>query len=99
MIELDNDSFNESIKHGNSIVDFFATYCGPCRALAQFMVKLEKEYNEISFYKVNVEDCCAVTEEFNVQSLPCVIFFSDGKEMSRVVGNNQSKISEIIKSF
>ena len=99
MIELDNNSFNESIKHGNSVVDFFATYCGPCRALAQFMDKLEKEYSEISFYKVNVEESCEVTEEFNVHSLPCVIFFSDGKETARVVGNNQSKISEIIKSF
>ena len=99
MIELDNNSFNESINHGNSIVDFFATYCGPCRALAQFMDKLEKECTNVSFYTVNVEDCCDVTEEFNVQNLPCVIFFSDGKEIARVVGNNQSKISEIIKSF
>ena len=99
MIELDNDSFNWSIRHGKCIVDFWAPYCGPCRALAQFMDKLEKEYNGISFYKVNVEDCCEVTEKFNVQSLPCVIFFSDCKEIARVIGNNQSKISEIIKSF
>lgn len=99
MIELNNDSFNESVKHNKCVVDFFATYCGPCRALSQFISKLENEYKEISFYKVNVEDCCAVTEEFNVQNLPCVIFFSDGKEIARVVGNNQSKISEIIKSF
>ena len=99
MIELDNDSFNGSIRHGKCIVDFWAPYCGPCRALAQFMDKLEKEYKQVSFYKVNVEECCDVAEKFNVQSLPCVIFFSDGKEIARVVGNNQSKISEIIKSF
>lgn len=99
MIELNNDNFKESIKQGNCVVDFWATFCGPCRALAQFMKRLEKEFTHVSFYTVNVEECCSVTEEFNVQNLPCVIFFSDGEEINRVVGNNQSKISEIIKSF
>lgn len=62
--------------------------------------KLHDEFKDSNrdalFCKANVEECEYVVNELGVQNLLCVIFFKDGKEVERVIGNNQAKIREII---
>lgn len=100
MIEITDNNFNDTIKENKvTVVDFWATWCGPCRALSPLIDKLEKEFSNITFCKANVEEAEEFAEQFGVQNLPCVIFFKDGKEINRVVGNNQAKIREVIESL
>lgn len=101
MIELTNDSFKEAISSNQAsmIVYFYAPWCGPCRALSPFISRLENEISNVTFCKANVEECESVANELGVQNLPCVVFFKNGKEVERVIGNNQSKIREITNSL
>ena len=84
-----NDSnFDETLKANKVVlVDFWANWCGPCRALAPTIEELAKEYNgKILVAKLDVDENSATAERFQVFSIPTMIFFKDGKEVDRLVG-------------
>jgi thioredoxin 1 len=68
-------------------VDFWASWCGPCRAVAPTIEKLASEYKgRVKFGKLNVDENPDLAMKYNVQSIPTLIIFKDGKEVSRLVG-------------
>lgn len=74
------------------LVDFFATWCGPCRMLAPELEKVEeavKEFAEI--VKVDVDENRNLAKEYGVMSVPTLVVIKDGEEVERVVGFRQSK--------
>jgi len=83
-----DSNFEETIKKNKLVfVDFWANWCGPCRALAPIIVELAKEYSDkILISKLDVDENPASAEKFQVYSIPTMIVFKDGKEAERLVG-------------
>ena len=68
-------SFEDEIKEGKVVADFYADWCGPCKKLEPAFEKLKQEYKDVKFIKVNIEDQKAIADQFGVMSIPCLIFF------------------------
>jgi thioredoxin len=74
------------------VVDFYASWCGPCRTLAPVLDQLAGEYlDRIKFVQVNVDETPQLAREFDVSALPTLIFFRDGKVAGRTVGLSSSE--------
>lgn len=95
-----DDIFNAIITSNKLVVvDFFATWCGPCRALSPYIDELAANHHNILFAKANIEEAPVIANELDVKSLPCVIIFENGKEINRVVGFNKPKLQAIIENL
>jgi thioredoxin 1 len=88
-LELAPEKFDAEVKQaqGAAVVDFFATWCGPCQALAPSIEKLAKEYaGRAKVFKIDTDKGGNVAASYGIRGVPTVIFFKDGKEMNRIVG-------------
>lgn len=74
-------------KEGVVVVDFFATWCGPCKMLSPVYNSLAEEMkNEADFFKVDIDESMELAQRFTITTVPTVVVFKDGKEMDRLVG-------------
>ena len=81
--------FSDEVTHYASpvVVDFYATWCGPCRVLSPMLDRLAGDYTgKIKFVKLNVDESPGIAQNFQVQAIPTLIFFKDGKVADRVTG-------------
>ena len=89
MLKLANDkNFDEVLKNSKPLVmiDFFATWCGPCTKLSPVMERLADESNDYDIIKVDVDESPAVAERFNITAVPTLFIIKDGKSVSRAEG-------------
>jgi len=88
IINLTNDTFQAEVldKKGTVLIDFWAPWCGPCRATAPHLEAVAEEHPEISVCKVNVDEEEELATRFNVQSIPTLLVFKDGKSVRREIG-------------
>lgn len=78
------------------LVDFWATWCAPCRAIAPHLEKLAKEYEgKAKVLKVDVEEAKALANQYKIVALPTLVVFRGGKEVKRHVG--QSSLAQLKK--
>ena len=104
VIELNKETFKKEVLQSDKpvIVDYFATWCGPCMNLAPIFEETSKDYEgKLKFAKVNVEENQDLAGQFNVRGIPCLIVFNKGEEVDRIVGSLQKealkeKIDEIL---
>ena len=93
----------ESLKSGAQplVVDFWATWCGPCRMLAPIIEELSKEYEgRITVGKCDVEDNEDLAAEFGIRNIPTILFFKNGEVVDKVVGAvGKAKIDEKMKAL
>lgn len=74
-------------RDGVVVVDFFATWCGPCKMLTPVYNSLSNEMNgRVDFFKVDIDQSLELAQRFTVTTVPTVIVFKDGEEMDRLVG-------------
>ncbi|MBT4935877.1 thioredoxin [Candidatus Woesearchaeota archaeon] len=86
--ELNTENLKEAIMSSTPvIVDFWASWCGPCKMLAPVFEELSEEYDgTLTFTKISTEDNPDAGSMYNVAGIPCLIVFKDGKEIDRIVG-------------
>lgn len=83
-----NDNFDQLIKSDKLvIVDFWATWCGPCRMLSPVLDEVEAELSDkVEVVKVNVDDADEVAARYRIMSIPTLLFFKNGEIVDKTVG-------------
>jgi len=95
-IEVNESNFQAEVLQSSIpvVVDFWATWCGPCRAIAPLVHEIATEMEgKAKVVKLNVDEAQDISVEYGVRSIPTLIFFKDGKETERIIGiTDKSKI-------
>jgi len=87
--ELDSSNFESSIAAGSTpvVVDFWAPWCGPCKAIAPILEELADELgDEVKICKVNVDNNSDIAGKYEIRAIPTILIFKDGKVTDTVVG-------------
>lgn len=79
------------------VIDFFATWCGPCKVIAPQVVKFSKKYPKAKFYKLDVDDVADVAHEVSVRAMPTFMLFRNGDKVTEVVGANPKALEAAIQ--
>ena len=84
---IKSEEFRENINQGVVIVDFFATWCGPCKMLAPVFEELSSEMEgKVTFLKVDVDECGYIAREYGISTIPTMMIFKDGENQDTMVG-------------
>ncbi|TLD24368.1 hypothetical protein PspLS_06893 [Pyricularia sp. CBS 133598] len=91
--------FKDTIKSNKVVlVDFFATWCGPCKAIAPKVVEWSESFPNIRYIKVDVDEVPDVAQEYGVRAMPTFFLFKDGEKVDEVVGANPPKLQALISA-
>jgi thioredoxin 1 len=91
------EKFTEDLGNDLAMVDFHASWCGPCRTLGPIIERVSEEKN-VKLLKVDADESKDIASSFGVRGIPTVIFFKDGQEVDRIVGLKQATAyNEIIE--
>ena len=95
---INENEFEKEIEKGKVLVDFYASWCGPCKMLSPVIEEFSEKYSDIKFLKVNVDNELQLAQKFNVMSIPTLILFEDRKEIKKnIVLLSKTDLEEFIK--
>lgn len=84
---LNENNFEEKIAYGVSLVDFFATWCGPCKMLGPIIEEIGEECGSaFKVFKVDIDEAEDAAMDYGIMSVPTLIIFKDGAEVERMIG-------------
>lgn len=86
IIHADESSYNDLVKEGIVLVDFYADWCGPCKMLAPMLETFASQRNDVKVIKVNVDESPNLAQIFGVLSIPTLLLYKDGKMLSNKMG-------------
>jgi thioredoxin 1 len=91
--QLTEQNFNNKIKKGVVLVDFWADWCMPCKMMAPILNEVaESADGEAVLYKLNVDEQRQVAARYGIRNIPTIIVFRDGKEVERIVGMKTKEV-------
>ncbi len=103
IMDIDDSSFETEVVQSDkpAVVDFWAPWCGPCKAIGPVIEELAGSYGEqIKFTKCNVDDNPVTPGKFGIKAIPTLIFFKEGKVVDQITGMvAKSKLEDTIKSL
>lgn len=87
IIYAKDETFNQELQADVPVlVDFYADWCGPCRMLAPTLEEISSERSNVKIVKVNVDEAQKIAQQFGIMSIPTLMVFQNGKEVSKKVG-------------
>ncbi len=93
------DQLSEIPSTGKVVIDFFATWCGPCKRIAPMYQDLSEKFPFITFLKCDVDEADDVSTKYGVESLPTFVLLHNGKEVKRIEGANLSALVDAIMAL
>lgn len=93
------ESESEIPTSGAVLIDFFATWCGPCKHIAPKFEELSKMYPSVTFLKVDVDESTELTEKFNIRAMPTFIFLVNGFEVNKIEGADLKGIADTLEKL
>ena len=100
-IKLTKNNFSEVVENSEKpvLIDFWATWCGPCKMIAPVIEKIAEERDDIKVCKVNVDEEEELAVKFGIQSIPTLVLVKNGNIVSRAVGyRDYNGVSDFINS-
>lgn len=100
LLHLNDELFDKEIKKDKLVlVDFFATWCGPCRMQTPILERVKEQLGEsVDIYKLDVDECSYIAKNYGVMSIPTLILFKNGVEVDRNVGLlSQEQVVEFLE--
>ena len=91
--------FKEIIKGDLVIVDFTATWCGPCKMIGPYFDELSKRYEKAKFIKVDVDELDDVASEAGVSAMPSFYVYKNGKVVDQMVGASKEKLEQLCEKY
>ena len=83
---VNSNEFDNEIKSGVVFVDFYATWCGPCKMLSPIVDEVSNEIEDVKFLKVDVDESGDIASEYGIMSIPTLIIFKEGNIVSKHTG-------------
>ncbi len=82
----DSVEFNTETAKGKVLVDFFATWCGPCKMLAPVLEKIANEHEDLTVLKIDVDEVPDLASKYDIRSIPTLILFENGQPVDMKLG-------------
>eukprot|EP00088_Acartia_fossae_P041647 TRINITY_DN43564_c0_g1_i1.p1 TRINITY_DN43564_c0_g1~~TRINITY_DN43564_c0_g1_i1.p1 ORF type:complete len:106 (-),score=33.99 TRINITY_DN43564_c0_g1_i1:265-582(-) len=97
----DLDDFNNQLASAGGklvVVDFFATWCGPCKMISPHLEEMDKTMDDVVFLKVDVDECEDIAQEYKITAMPTFIFIKNKSKVADLTGANVEKLKEIVST-